>query len=110
MIVFKGEGKPPLEVAASAECFYRSWKEACGRSNNHEEVLDTIANNNLLWIASLEGVIKINVDAAEFKDYSKGGLGVIAKAKEGGCKVCKSLPIWFLNKIALTEAQAVLEG
>ena len=50
------------------------------------------------------------MDAAEFKDSNKVGLGVIARGKEGGCKVCESLPMWFPNKTVLMEAWAVLEG
>ena len=51
------------------------------------------------------------MDAAEFKDYSKGRLGIIARGIEGGCKVCGSLPIRFPNKVTLMEAQAGrLEG
>ena len=31
--------------------------------------------------------MKINVDAADFKEYNKGGIGVIARGMEGDCKV-----------------------
>ena len=109
-LVFKGEGKPPLELIAKADSFFRSWKNASSRSDFHEKVLKEIAEGKAGWKAPPDGIIKINVDAAEFKEENKGGIGVIARDKEGSCKVCETLPIWSPNIITLMEARAVLEG
>ena len=98
------------EVVASAESFFRNWREA----DPTYDVKTSPTNRTQIpaskWQAPSTGQMKTNVDVAIFREQNKSGVGIIARYRNGTCLACESLPFWHSDKIPLLEACAIVEG